>query len=134
MFFTIKFSLLEATAPLSLKQCTCTIVHLGIEQSFAKNWQDSNYLNGLQFMENLGPTLSVSAPAAEEVLAELDLDGIAPDPLTIHVDGTQSWPFRIAGFCSRVCGRVFGICSTIFLLASAGECSDPPTDHVWVPA
>lgn len=68
-------------------------------------------------MDNLGPTLSVSAPATEDVLAELDLDDIASDPLSIPVDGVQSWPFRMAGFCSRVCGRVFGVCSTIFLLA-----------------
>jgi len=68
-------------------------------------------------MENSGPTLSVSGLASEEIVAELDLDGVAPDPLSIPHDGTQSWPFRIAGFCSRVFARCFGICSTIFLLA-----------------
>jgi len=67
-------------------------------------------------MENPGHTLSVASPA-DEIVAELDLDGIAVDPLDMPNEGTQSWPFRITGFCSRICARVFGICSTIFLLA-----------------
>ncbi|WP_148618807.1 hypothetical protein [Mariniblastus fucicola] len=61
--------------------------------------------------------LSISTSAAEEIVAELDLDSLATDPLDIPSQGTQSWPFRIAGFCSRMCARIFGICSTIFLLA-----------------
>ena len=117
MFFAINFSLFEATGQLSVKHCAATVVHLGIEQSFAKKWQDSNYLNGLQLMEPHGPTLPFTALETEEVLAELDVDEIASNPSPMPVDVKRSWPFRIAGFGSRTCGRVFGISSTIFLLA-----------------
>ncbi len=68
-------------------------------------------------MENAGHTLSIATSATDEIVAELDLDEIAPDPLEMAVVGEKSWPFRMAGFCARVGTRVFGICSTIFLLA-----------------
>ena len=68
-------------------------------------------------MENIGPTLSIAASTTDEIVAELDLDEIAQDPLDAAAIDGMSWPFRIAGFCSRVCARIFGICSTIFLLA-----------------
>ena len=67
-------------------------------------------------MENSGQVFTVAA-APEEIVAELDLDGIVADPMELLNEGVQSWPFRFLGFCSRTCARVFGICSTIFLLA-----------------
>lgn len=70
-------------------------------------------------MENTGPTLSsvAAASATDEIVAELVLDEIAPDPLTLPNEGSKSWPFRIAGWACRVFRRCFGVCSTIFLLA-----------------
>lgn len=68
-------------------------------------------------MDNPGQMLSISASAADEiVVAELDVDEIVADPIAVPREG-GSWPFRLAGFCGRTCSRIFGLCSTIFLLA-----------------
>jgi hypothetical protein len=68
-------------------------------------------------MENAGHSLSIPTSATDELVAELDLDGIAPDPIDMEFGSEKSLPFRAAAVCSRCCARVFGICSTIFLLA-----------------
>ncbi len=68
-------------------------------------------------MENTGHTLSIPNSATEEIVAELDLDGIVPDPIEMAAVSGRSWPFRLAGFCSKCFARIFGTCSTIFLLA-----------------
>ena len=68
-------------------------------------------------MENSGPALSVSVPATEEIIAELVDDGVESDLVATSDGGPASWPFRFGGFCWRFLARIFGVCSTIFLLA-----------------
>lgn len=67
-------------------------------------------------MEHPGNLLSVAENPEDEIVAELDLEiPVAVAYSTLHEGG--SWPFRCAAFCWRVCAAIFGLCSTIFLLA-----------------
>ncbi len=67
-------------------------------------------------MDNPGQMLSISASATEEIVAELDIDEVVQDPIAVPREG-GSWPFRLAALCGRACAGIFGIVSTIFLLA-----------------
>ena len=70
-----------------------------------------------RLMENTGDMLSISASTTGEIVAELAREDVADVPVADNVGEVKSWPFRAAGFCSGVCARLFGVCSTIFLLA-----------------
>jgi len=67
-------------------------------------------------MENPGHMLSVATTPSEEIVAEL-VPEVPAEKVHPVVDERRSWPFRVAEFCCRMCARLFGICSTIFLLA-----------------
>ena len=69
-------------------------------------------------MENFGSALSASAPVTEEIVAAgLVHDDVESESSVQHAEGPASWPFRFGGFCCRILARIFGVCSTIFLLA-----------------
>ena len=60
--------------------------------------------------------LSVAGSSADEIVAELDLENPVAKNELVAEEG-RSWPFRLAGFCWRAGSTLFGVCSTIFLLA-----------------
>lgn len=83
-----------------------------------KNHKETESSVDPRSMENSSNIFSYSASAAaEEIVAELDLGELAADPINFPISARGSWPFRFAGFCSRMSFRFLGVCSIVFLLA-----------------